>query len=80
MTDFEKLSYIVEIYGQISWENLRDDQKIAWFSWVSENIEHFELQRLYYWLIDEKREPAKTKFTSGTLRNVAREIEYMIGK
>ena len=36
------------------------------------------LERLYEWLIDGNREPAKTKFTSGMLRNVANEIEFQI--
>jgi hypothetical protein len=34
-----------------------------------------QLQRLYEWLMDEQRKPAQTFFTSGWLRNVAREIE-----
>lgn len=38
----------------------------------------FQLERLYDWLMDENREPAQTKFTAGTLRNVAKEIEYRI--
>ena len=36
------------------------------------------LKRLYNWLKDDNREPANTKFTSGWLRNVAKEIEYRI--
>jgi len=39
-----------------------------------------ELKRLYLWLMDENREKANTAFTSGELRNVAREIEYRLGK
>ena len=38
----------------------------------------FELQRLFDWLQDTKREPAQTKFTSGMTRNVAREFEYLL--
>ena len=40
----------------------------------------YELQRLYDWLMDEDREPAKTRFTAGLLRNVASEIEFRIKK
>lgn len=38
----------------------------------------FELQRLLDWLQDAKREPARTKFTAGMTRNVAREFEYLL--
>ena len=38
----------------------------------------FELQRLFDWLQDPKREPAQTKFTAGMTRNVAREFEYLL--
>jgi len=38
----------------------------------------FELQRLFDWLQDAKREPAQTKFTAGMTRNVAREFEYLL--
>ena len=38
----------------------------------------FELQRLFDWLQNTKREPAKTKFTAGMTRNVAREFEYLL--
>ena len=38
----------------------------------------FELQRLFNWLQDAKREPAQTKFTAGMTRNVAREFEYLL--
>jgi len=37
-----------------------------------------DLERLYEWLITDNREPARTKFTSGLLRNVAKEIEYQL--
>lgn len=43
-----------------------------------QNNEDFQLQRLYDWLMNENREPAKTKFTAGTLRNVANEIEFRL--
>lgn len=36
-----------------------------------------ELERLQEWLLDENREPAKTKFTAGELRNVAQEFEVL---
>lgn len=39
-----------------------------------------DLQRLYDWLIDDNREPARTKFTSGLLRNVASEIEFKLSQ
>jgi len=35
-------------------------------------------ERLFDWLMDENREKAVTKFTSGELRNLAREIEFRI--
>jgi hypothetical protein len=38
----------------------------------------FELQRLFEWLQETKREPAQTKFTAGMTRNVAREFEYLL--
>ena len=38
----------------------------------------FELQRLFDWLQETKREPAQTKFTAGMTRNVAREFEYLL--
>lgn len=40
--------------------------------------DNFELQRLYDWLINENRKPATNVFTSGLLRNVAKEIEFKI--
>ena len=42
--------------------------------------EDINLQRLYDWLMDDNREPAKTKFTSGMLRNVANEIEFRLAQ
>lgn len=44
---------------------------------VSESSD-FELQRLFDWLQDNKREPAQTKFTAGMTRNVAREFEFLL--
>lgn len=38
------------------------------------------LKRLYDWLMDEKREPAQTFFSSGSLRNVAKEIEFRLNE
>ena len=35
-------------------------------------------KRLLDWLMDEKREPAQTKFTDGPLRNLAKEIEFKL--
>lgn len=50
----------------------------------SNNIENisdsdFQLKRLYDWMTTpkERREPAQTKFTSGWLRTVAKEIEFV---
>lgn len=37
-----------------------------------------DLERLYEWLLTDNREPARTKFTAGLLRNVAKEIEYQL--
>tara|TARA_R110000772_G_scaffold161091_1_gene272258 strand:+ start:354 stop:485 length:132 start_codon:yes stop_codon:yes gene_type:complete len=39
-----------------------------------------DLERLYEWLLTENREPARTKFTAGLLRNVAKEIEHQINQ
>ena len=38
------------------------------------------LKDLYDWVIDENREPAKTRFTAGAVRNLANEIEFAIYK
>lgn len=38
------------------------------------------MQRLYDWLVDEQRKPAQTFFTSGELRNVAKEIEFRLSQ
>ena len=54
------------------------DEILLLFSVNVSNSSDFELQRLFNWLQDAKREPAQTKFTSGMTRNVAREIEYLI--
>lgn len=35
-----------------------------------------DIQRLYEWLISEPRPKAQTFFTSGEIRNVAKEIEW----
>lgn len=40
--------------------------------------DNYELTKLYKWLMDEKREPAITSFTSGITRNIASEIEYRL--
>jgi hypothetical protein len=54
-------------------------------SWLDEspdskgtNLDHEDwvLGRLYDWLIDPKRKPSITAFTAGSLRKVARQIEY----
>jgi hypothetical protein len=37
-----------------------------------------EMKRVYDWLMKEGREPARTKFTSGWKRNLAKEIEFRI--
>ena len=42
--------------------------------------EESEMQRLYDWLVDEQRKPAQTFFTSGELRNVAKEIEFRLSQ
>lgn len=38
----------------------------------------YDLERLYEWLMDEKRKPAITAFTSGIARNIASEIEFKL--
>ena len=38
------------------------------------------IKRLYDWLMDENREPAQTFFSAGSLRNVAKEIEFRINE
>jgi hypothetical protein len=44
----------------------------------AENLDHEDwvLGRLYDWLIDPNRKPSITAFTAGSLRKVARQIEY----
>ena len=44
----------------------------------SKKDDEFKLRRLYDWLTSENREPSKTKFTAGMLRNVANEIEFQL--
>jgi hypothetical protein len=44
---------------------------------LNEKAGEFEMKRLYEWIMDENRKPAVTFFTSGWLRNVAKEIEFM---
>lgn len=34
-----------------------------------------ESQKLYEWMLSDKREPAQTYFSSGVIRNIAKEIE-----
>lgn len=53
--------------------------------WLEEYAEQnqsddYELERLYDWVTNEKRERAQTKFTSGKTRDIAREIEYRLYK
>lgn len=38
----------------------------------------FNINRIREWLADENRKPAIIAFTSGSLRNLAREIEFKI--
>ena len=45
---------------------------------VEPSEDGFALIRLYKWLRDEEREAATTKFTAGPLRNVAREMEFLL--
>jgi len=45
---------------------------------ANQDHEDFVLGRLYDWLIDPNRKPSITAFTSGSLRKVAREIEYAL--
>jgi hypothetical protein len=35
-----------------------------------------ESQKLYEWMLSDKREPAQTYFSSGVIRNTAKEIEF----
>ena len=35
-----------------------------------------ESQKLYEWMLSDKREPAQTYFSSGVIRNIAKEIEF----
>ena len=78
MSDIESYKKSVE-FGLI-------DNAYNWHIWKKAyqkgvlDKEEFELQRLYDWLLEENREPAKTKFTSGKTRDVAREIEFLLKK
>jgi hypothetical protein len=47
---------------------------------ITQDSDISDSERLYEWIMDENREPAKTKFTAGKLRDIAREIEYRINK
>ena len=35
-----------------------------------------ELKKLYEWVLNDKKEPAQTYFSSGIVRNIAREVEF----
>jgi hypothetical protein len=35
-----------------------------------------ESQKLYEWMLSDKREPAQTHFSSGVIRNISKEIEF----
>ena len=37
-----------------------------------------ELDKLYEWLMSEEREPARTHFTAGKVRNIAKEFEFQL--
>jgi hypothetical protein len=52
-------------------EMMKDDEGLDLYNYS-------DLDRLYDWLREDKREPANTKFGRGKLRNVAREIEFLI--
>ncbi len=39
-------------------------------------VDKIDFDSLYEWLTDINREPAQTKFTSGKLRDIAKEIEF----
>jgi len=56
---------------------LAEVKRAAYIEGLKES-DDFDLQRLYDWLMDDSREPAQTKFTSGHLRNVAREFEFRL--
>lgn len=43
-----------------------------------ERADESQMKRLYDWIMDENRKPATTFFTSGWLRNVAKEIEFRL--
>lgn len=45
---------------------------------LHERADESQMNRLYNWIIDENRKPATTFFTSGWLRNVAKEIEQRL--
>lgn len=47
---------------------------------LNEKAEEFDMKRLYDWIMDENRKGATTFFTSGWLRNVAKEIEFRINE
>lgn len=66
--------------------NLKKQADLAW-TWYQDfksqsstgKLEGFsDIERLYEWLVDEKREPAQTFFTASYLRDVAKEIEFRL--
>ena len=58
--------------------NLLKKELTRLFKYQASQSEENDLKHLYEWLMNESREPAQTKFTSGMLRNVAKEIEFRL--
>lgn len=59
-------------------EAVREDVQNAYMEGgLRERADESQMKRLYDWIMDENRKQATTFFTSGWLRNVAKEIEFM---
>ena len=68
-----------DYWDMIAFADYVQEKKLASDGDVSvSDSSDFELQRLFDWLQEPKREPAQTKFTAGMTRNVAREFEYLL--
>ena len=85
--DIDKLK--IRLYGSLRVINHIGEDKVVdeiveLFQSQQQRIDELEkekdLKRLYRWIMTDNREPSKTYFTSGELRNVANEFDFLFDK
>lgn len=65
---------------KMHWQGVNRINVIAAMNEYSANNVEGQLNRLYEWIKSDNRKSADTAFTSGVMRNIAREFELLISE